>query len=141
MKASLHNEDYGEKRAKILFHNFHSLLAMGKIATSTCVLTARILSVKACVVQAFWFFMLLWFHNGSPIWQSILASMPKKMSRAKRIKYLNYQSILIIKHLSRMLSTVLLHKDGSRQKCILPPKRNNTSLCSFTSKIKQLKEI
>ena len=42
-----------KKHAKILFQIFHSLMAMKNIATSTCVLTARVLAVKISVVLTF----------------------------------------------------------------------------------------
>ena len=54
--ASLHHDNQGGKSAKILFHIFHSLLAMKNTVTSTCVLTARVLAVKISEVQFFFFY-------------------------------------------------------------------------------------
>ena len=52
-EASLNHDDLGQKRTKLIFHDFHTLLAMKNVATSTHVLIARILTVKACAFQAF----------------------------------------------------------------------------------------
>ena len=49
--AFLHHESWGEKDAKILFHSFHSLFAMKNAATSTCVLTTRILAVEVSALR------------------------------------------------------------------------------------------
>ena len=48
IKASLLYEDSEEKRAKILFHSFYTLLVKKNVAT--CVLTEKILTVEVCVV-------------------------------------------------------------------------------------------
>ena len=45
INGSLHLDSHREKSAKILFHILYSLLTMKNTATSTCVLTARILTV------------------------------------------------------------------------------------------------
>ena len=56
--SSIHHENQGEKEGKKLFKIFHSLLPMENTATSTCVLTIRILTVKFSVVQFFIIFLL-----------------------------------------------------------------------------------
>ena len=62
--ASLHHDNQGGKSAKILFHIFHSLLAMKNTVTSTCVLTTKILTVKVSADQ---FFSEQEYNDGSPI--------------------------------------------------------------------------
>ena len=45
-----------KKKAKILFHKY-SFLMKKNTSTDTCVLTARILTLKVCIVQAFYFLL------------------------------------------------------------------------------------
>ena len=51
-EASL-DHDLVQERTKLIFHDFPTLLAMKNVATSTYVLVARILTIKACAFQAF----------------------------------------------------------------------------------------
>ena len=66
-KTSLHHKSCGEKRAKILFKIFYSLLAMKSIATSTCILTTRFWTVKVSVIHYFFIFYEQECNDGSPI--------------------------------------------------------------------------
>ena len=52
---SLHLDDHVKRKAKILFQNFHVLLAIKNIAASTCILTGRILIFAACVSETFFY--------------------------------------------------------------------------------------
>ena len=67
-----------ESKNKILLHRSHSLLAKKYIASTTCVLKARILIFKVCVVLALWFFYTVGYHNDRPVWKTNFRQIAKK---------------------------------------------------------------
>ena len=79
INLSLHHDSLGDRKAKTkLFNSLHSLLAMKNTATGTCVLTARNLAVKVCVIPTFYFFIQPGYQAGRLTCKQILASRPKQ---------------------------------------------------------------